>query len=115
MLSKQAHFGESGGDVMYRLLDCVIHAAPPGLPAMYIFISMVNITRLKVKGIRLGFPEALRLGAVATVACFDKTGTLTGSVVRMLRLPYMEVRADDNVGLLAQLLHLLTPHEANMM
>ena len=50
---------------------------------MLLVISFANITRLGRKGIRLTFAEALRTGAVTTVACFDKTGTLTGSMVRM--------------------------------
>ena len=78
---RAAHFHESGSDVLNRLLGCVVHAAPLGLPALMIFISSVNMLRLNHKGIIVIFPEALRLISGATVACFDKTGTLTGSQV----------------------------------
>ena len=83
-IAKAAHFRESGSDILFRLLDCIVHAAPLGFFTVMIFISVVNVTRLARKGIRLTFPELLRLSAVATVACFDKTGTLTGSVVHVL-------------------------------
>ena len=84
---RAAHFHESGRDVIYRLLDCILQAAPTGLPALRMFIASVNIIRLDRKDIKLTFAEALRLVSVATVACFDKTGTLTGSTVLYLLLP----------------------------
>lgn len=84
---RAAHFHESGRGVVYRLLDCILQAAPPGLPALRMLIASVNIIRLDLKGIKMTFPESLRLVSVATVACFDKTGTLTGSTVSTLTLP----------------------------
>ena len=83
---RAARFHQSGGDVVKRLLQCILHAAPPGIPTVLLIISFANISRLGRKGIRLTFPQALRPCAAATVACFDKTGTLTGTMVRTLKL-----------------------------
>lgn len=41
------------------------------------------IVRMKRHGMRLLYPEMLKLGASCDVVCFDKTGTLTGTTVSL--------------------------------
>lgn len=82
---KASHFHQSATDVLLRLADLLVHAAPPGLPAIMLFCGASGKFRLARKGINLVFPEVLKLSAQTTVACFDKTGTLTGSTVGLGR------------------------------
>ena len=71
----------SAADVIYRLLDLVTFAAPPGLPLVLLLLGAICRSRLKKKGLLLLFPEVVKRGAAVDVVCFDKTGTLTNSAV----------------------------------
>ena len=79
---RAAHFHQTAADVVLRVLDTIVHSAPPGLPAIMLFCGVSSKVRLKHKGINLVFIGILKTGADTMVACFDKTGTLTGSLVR---------------------------------
>lgn len=78
---KASQFQQSVGDMLLHLADALVHAAPPGLPAIMLFCGFFSVVRLAKKGTQVVFPQILREGSQTTVACFDKTGTLTGSVV----------------------------------
>ena len=78
---KASHFQQSGGDMLLHLADAVVHAAPPGLPAIMLFSGAFGVVRLARKGTLVVFPQILREGSQITVACFDKTGTLTENAV----------------------------------
>ena len=80
------HFLQTGQDVLFRILDAVVRAAPPGLPAVILFCGSYSRIRLSKQHVELVFPEKLKLGADTSIVCFDKTGTLTGSTVGVLPL-----------------------------
>lgn len=68
--------------VIWRLLDLVIFAAPPGLPLVLMLVGAVaRDLLLKKDGLLLLSPQILKQGADVDVVCFDKTGTLTDSLV----------------------------------
>lgn len=79
---KALQFQQSVANMLLHLADALVHAAPPGLPAIMLFCGFFSMVRLAKKGTQV-FPPILRLreGSKITVACFDKTGTLTGSAV----------------------------------
>ena len=62
-------------------MDMLLHAAPLGLPSVFLLLGAVARTRLDKEGIMLHYAKALRLAATVDLVCFDKTGTLTDSVV----------------------------------
>ena len=78
------HFLQTGWEVLFRVLDAVVRAAPPGLPAVLLSCRAFSQFRLSKQHVKLLFPEKLKLGADTSVVCFDKTGTLTGSTVSVL-------------------------------
>ena len=82
---RAAHFHQTVGQGISRLLDAFLHAAPPGLPAVMLFCGGNGRGRLAKQGINLVFPEKLGLAACTTVVAFDKTGTLTGTAVSALQ------------------------------
>lgn len=68
--------------VIWRLMDLVIFAAPPGLPLVLMLVGAVaRDLLLKKDGLLLLSPQILKQGADVDVVCFDKTGTLTDSLV----------------------------------
>ena len=69
--------------LVWRLLDTVVFAAPLGLPLMLLLVGVVARSLLKRKGVLLLFPEIIKRGAAVDVVCFDKTGTLTDSTVSL--------------------------------
>ena len=81
-LVKAAHYKQSAGSIALRVLDSLVHAAPPGVTTVMLFCGGAGKVRLSKRGINLVFPEALKLGADTDTVCFDKTGTLTDSLVR---------------------------------
>lgn len=74
-------FKQGPVDVVRKVLDIGLYAAPVGLPTIMMVTGRVGYQRLARERIALMFPESLRIGALADVVCFDKTGTLTHSVV----------------------------------
>lgn len=68
-------------NVVRKVLDIGLYAAPVGVPTILMVTGRVGYRRLASEKIALMFPESLRVGALADVVCFDKTGTLTYSVV----------------------------------
>lgn len=71
--------------IIWRLVDLLMYAAPPGLPLVLLVIGAAAASHLKKDGLTLMFPEIIKRGAVVDVMCFDKTGTLTHSSVRLWR------------------------------
>lgn len=69
--------------IVWRLLDMIIYAAPPGLPLILIVIGIAARSHLKKDGLTLLFPEMIKHAAEIDVVCFDKTGTLTHTSVRL--------------------------------
>ena len=59
----------------------VVHAAPPGVPAVMLFCGGTSRGWLDQRGVELLSPDALKISGETEVVAFDKTGTLTGSVV----------------------------------
>ena len=78
---RAGHFHQTAHKVFLRLLDGVVHAAPPGIPTALLWVGAASKLRLGRLGLDLVFPKALGLAAETDVVCFDKTGTLTGSSV----------------------------------
>lgn len=70
--------------IVWRLLDLVLFAAPPGLPLVLMVIGAAARSELKKDGLMLMFPEIIKRGAVVDIVLFDKTGTLTSSTVSLL-------------------------------
>ncbi len=70
--------------IIWRLLDLIIYALPPGLPLVVLMMGSVARQRLKDIGLMLINPSILKLGAAIDVVCFDKTGTLTASAVSLI-------------------------------
>ena len=68
--------------IVWRLMDSLVFAAPPGLPLVLLVIGSAARSHLKKIGLILMFPEIIKRGAALDVVCFDKTGTLTHSTVR---------------------------------
>ncbi len=81
--TKAAAFQQTPVDVVRKLLDMLMYAAPVGVPTVMMIIGNIGTVRLARENISLMFPEALKLGALADVVCFDKTGTLTHSAVSL--------------------------------
>ncbi len=79
---KASHFHQTPLDIVHRLVDMLLRAAPPGLPSVFLLLGAVARQRLDKDGIVLLYPKALRLAASVDLVAFDKTGTLTDSVVR---------------------------------
>ena len=69
------------GDVVRRICEVVIHAAPPGIPTVMMFVGGSNRGRLQKNGVTVHAVDLLKSTGEITVACLDKTGTLTGSRV----------------------------------
>ena len=78
---KARHFTQSPRQITLKVLDTLVHAAPPAIPGLMLMCGFAVIVRLKRLGVDLMFPEVLKCAAALEVICFDKTGTLTGSVV----------------------------------
>ena len=78
---KAPKYGQTAKQVIWRLLDLVISAVPPGLPLVLLLVGAVSQNRLLKDGLLLLFPDTIRHGADVDVVCFDKTGTLTNSTV----------------------------------
>ena len=78
---KARHFAQTPGQIVKKILDMLVHAAPPAVPAVMLLCGLMVQARLRRRGINLIFAESLKPGAGMEVVCFDKTGTLTGSVV----------------------------------
>ena len=72
---------ESARQVILKVLDTLVHSAPPPVPAIMLLCGFAVIARLRKHGMTLLYPEVLKLGANCDVVCFDKTGTLTGTTV----------------------------------
>ncbi len=79
---KAHHFAQSTGQIVRKVLDMLVHAAPPAVPAVMVLCGLSVTLRLRRQGINLMFPEVLMSAGGTEVVCFDKTGTLTGAVVR---------------------------------
>ena len=77
---------QTAGMVLQRLVEVVIAAAPPQMPAVIDFALMRCAVVLKKRNIHIHVSNAIMTSADVEVAVFDKTGTLTGSIVRS-RLP----------------------------
>lgn len=84
---RAAHFKPPMGAIVRRVLDMIVHAAPPGVPAVMLFCGGSSRGWLEQKGVELLTPDALKISGETEVAAFDKTGTLTGSLVSMQGLP----------------------------
>ena len=78
---KASQFEQSAKDVVLRVLDMLVHAAPPAIPAVMLLCGFSSLIRLRKQYINLIFREELNLAAGVDTVCFDKTSTLTGSVV----------------------------------
>lgn len=83
---KATTFKQTPGDVVFKLADILLLAAPVGVPTVMLLIGRVGYRRLARENIALMFPEALKVGALADIVCFDKTGILTHSVVGHFQL-----------------------------
>ena len=78
----RAHrFAQTPRQIAHRVLDMLVQAAPPAIPALMLICGFAVTVRLSKQGIKLMFPEVLKCAAATEVICFDKTGTLTGSMV----------------------------------
>ena len=80
---KAATFKQTGSQVVHRLLDMLMYAAPVSIPTILMTIGRIAYVRMAKDNMDLKFPEAMQLGGMADVVCFDKTGTLTHSAVRL--------------------------------
>lgn len=80
---KAATFKQTSVQVVHRLLDILIYAAPVGTPTIFMLIGRLGHVRMATANLDLKFPEAMQLGCMTDVVCFDKTGTLTHSAVRL--------------------------------
>ena len=80
---KAAKFKQTPADVVLRMLDMCLYAAPVGIPTVMLLVGRIAHHRLAREKISLMFPEALKVGALTDVVCFDKTGTLTHSAVSL--------------------------------
>lgn len=78
---KAAAFKQSSGEVVRKLVDMLMYAAPVGTPTIFMMIARIGEVRLARSNMDLRFPDAMQLGGMADIVCFDKTGTLTQSVV----------------------------------
>lgn len=70
------------GDVVKRMCEIFIHAAPPGIVAVMLFCGASNRGRLQRQGITMHAVDCLKSVGEVEICVLDKTGTLTGSVVR---------------------------------
>jgi len=77
------HFAQSTGQIVQKVLDMLVHAAPPAIPAVMVLCGLSVTLRLRRQGINLMFQEVLMSAGGTEVVCFDKTGTLTGAAVRL--------------------------------
>lgn len=78
----RAHrYHEPASNVINKLLETLVQSAPPPVVAIMLLCGFAAVVRLKKHGIKLLYPEMLKLGASCDVVCFDKTGTLTGTTV----------------------------------
>ena len=68
--------------MILKVLDTMVQAASPALPAIWLMVGFAAMARLRKQGISLLFADELKLGASCDTVCFDKTGTLTGATVR---------------------------------
>ena len=85
-LLKATTFKQTPGDVVFKLADILLLAAPVGVPTVMLLTGRVVYRRLARENIAWMFPEALKVGALADIVCFDKTGILTHSVVGHFQL-----------------------------
>lgn len=74
---KAPRYHQTASDVVLRILNFLVHAAPPGLVTIMVCNGIIARFRLGKEGLTLMFPECLRLGADLSLVCVDKTGTLT--------------------------------------
>ena len=81
---KARHFQQSAGDVIRKLLDTLVLAASPALPAVWLLVALGAMARLKKQSISMLYVDILKLGATVNVVAMDKTGTLTESTVRWM-------------------------------
>ena len=91
-------------DVIKRVCEVIIHAAPPGIPTVMIFCGGSSRGRLQRQGVTMHAVDLLKSSGEVEVACFDKTGTLTGSTVSVCHCWSCRLldclRRQDNVWLL---------------
>ena len=62
------HFQQTAHAIILRLLDVVVHAAPPGIPIALLWVGAVSKLRLGRLGLDLVFPKALGLTAETKLA-----------------------------------------------
>ena len=75
------HFKPTTRAIVERILDMVVHAAPPGVPAIMVFCTGARMHWLEQMGVSVQAPGALKMSGQTDIVAFDKTGTLTGSLV----------------------------------
>lgn len=81
---KARHFQQSAGDVIRKVLDTLVLAASPALPAVWLLVALGAMARLKKQTINMLYVDILKLGATVNVVAMDKTGTFTESTVRLM-------------------------------
>ena len=74
---KAPRYHQTASDVILKILNFLVYAAPPGLVTIMVCNGIIARFRLGKEGLTLMFPECLRLGADLSLVCVDKTGTLT--------------------------------------
>jgi len=69
--------GNTGKDIIMRLLDLITITVPPALPACLGIGISIALHRLKSWGIMCINRERINVSGSVNMVCFDKTGTLT--------------------------------------
>ena len=78
---QRLHRHTAAGDVVKRCFEVILHAAPPGVPAVLMFSGGSKRGALQAQGTTMHAPDLLKAVGETTLVAFDKTGTLTGSAV----------------------------------
>ena len=84
----RAHlFKPTASDIAQRILDMLVHAAPPGTVPVMLFCAYSSGAWLEQMGVHMLAPQAMKTAGETEIVAFDKTGTLTGSLVSQQGLP----------------------------
>ena len=78
----RAHlFRPTRSSIAHRVLEMLVHAAPPGTVPIMLFCAWSSGYWLDQKGLRVLAGYAMKVAGETEIVAFDKTGTLTGSLV----------------------------------
>ena len=79
--AKVSEHPTSTKDVIDRVINIFISAAPTGAPTVVVAGIAYCIVHLRNQEVVILLPEKIKTIADVEVVCFDKTGTLTGTMV----------------------------------